>query len=91
MIFRCLRKCMLSGSPLPVQSAARASRDLLSALSYLEHRNILHRVSEGLARFVLLQRCLTMSSIYSFCHHRTSKATTLFSRLKLTALYMLPS
>jgi hypothetical protein len=65
--------------PVPIASAVRIARDLLSALAYMETRNVLHRVSvvvlwEGVA-FVascaLLKQCyaagilhLTLISFY---------------------------
>jgi hypothetical protein len=50
LFFRYLRKCMQSEvdpivRPVPIANAVRIARDLLSALAYMETRNVLHRVS----------------------------------------------
>ena len=85
LFFRYLKKCMQQSEvdrsvrPVPIASAVRIARDLLSALAYMETRNVLHRVSivvlwEGVA-FVascaLLKQCyaagilhLTLISFY---------------------------
>jgi len=36
-------------TPLSVHSAVRITRDLLSALAHLDAKNIMHRVSAGVA------------------------------------------
>ncbi len=45
LFFRYLRNCMHPiRRPVPIANAVRIARDLLSALAYMETRNVLHRV-----------------------------------------------